>query len=240
MAECGSDGGKRVSVGILRWEAGPKDLSQFEEIPGHLLHPATFEFPVRYKRVTGASFETVVRSPSASVLRETIRMARELEEESVRAITTSCGFNAIFQKELAASVSVPVFTSSLLQVPLVHRMAGEGRIGILTADEESLTQGHLRTVGIDASIPIAIAGVQDTHTFSSIRDDPGSLLDIPRFREEVLGVVGRRLVERHADMRAIVIECTDLAPFSADIKKATRLPVFDIITLTRWVYHSIV
>jgi hypothetical protein len=51
----------------------------------------------------------------------------------VGAITTSCGFLVKFQRELAAAVSVPVFTSSLLLVPFVHRLLAPGRrIGILT------------------------------------------------------------------------------------------------------------
>ena len=55
-----------------------------------------------------------------------IEGARFLEREGVRAITTNCGFLARFQGEMAAAVSVPVFTSSLLMVPLVHRMLPPG------------------------------------------------------------------------------------------------------------------
>ena len=63
-----------------------------------------------------------------------IKTAREMEKDGIRAITTSCGFNAVFQSELSNSVSVPVFTSSLLQVPMVYRMLGKGYlVGIITA-----------------------------------------------------------------------------------------------------------
>ncbi len=39
------------------------------------------------------------------------QLAKEVEKEGVRAITTSCGFNAIFQEALANAVNIPVFTS---------------------------------------------------------------------------------------------------------------------------------
>lgn len=44
----------------------------------------------------------------------------------------------------------------------------------------------------------------------------------------------------HPDIGAIVLECTDLPPFSAAIRRATGLPVFDIVTMTTWVVDSIV
>ena len=38
----------------------------------------------------------------------------------MRAIVTSCGFFSVVQDALAQAVRVPVFTSSLLLVPLLH------------------------------------------------------------------------------------------------------------------------
>src|SRR5438552_3250101 len=74
--------------------------------------------------------------------------ARELERGGVRAITTNCGFLAMFQRELAAAVSVPVFTSSLMLVPLVSRMLGpDRRVGILTVYGPALGERHWRGLG---------------------------------------------------------------------------------------------
>ena len=57
-----------------------------------------------------------------------IEAARDLEAHGVRAITTSCGFLAAFHRELAAAVSVPMLTSSLLQAPLVARLRAAGAV----------------------------------------------------------------------------------------------------------------
>jgi Asp/Glu/hydantoin racemase len=227
-------------IGILGWEAGHKDtLSQFEQMAGNIANPDTFDFSVMYKRVKGAYYQTVVVQPNAQVLEAMIQAARELEQEGIRAIATSCGFNAIFQRELANAVGVPVFASSLIQVPIVHRMLREDqRVGIITADREYLTEQHLEGAGITRTISVAIRGVEATEEFSKIRSDPNAILDVTRFQEEVVGVVVA-LVEENPDVGAIVLECTDLPPFAAAIRQATGLPVFDIVTLTNMIYESV-
>ena len=227
-------------VGILGWETGHKDtLSQFEQIAGNIANPDTFDFPVIYKRVKGDYYQTVVVQPNAQALESMIQAARELEQEGIRAIATSCGFNAIFQGELANAVGVPIFASSLIQVPLVHRILREGqRVGIITADKEYLTEQHLEGAGITKTIPVAIRGVEATEEFSKIRADPNAVLDVARFQEEVVGVA-EALVREERDVGAIVLECTDLPSFAAAIRRATGLPVFDIVTLTNMIYESV-
>lgn len=227
-------------IGILGWEAGHEHtLSQFEQTAGNIANPNTFDFPVLYKRVQGAFYQTVVVQPNAQVLEAMIQAARELEQEGIRAIATSCGFNALFQSELANAVDVPVFASSLLLVPLIHRMLRKGQsVGIITADKRHLTEQHLEGAGITRSIPLAIRGVEDTGEFSKIRDDPDAVLDEARFQGEVVGVA-ETLVREEPDVGAIVLECTDLPPFAAAIRRATGRPVFDMVTLTNMLYEAV-
>jgi Asp/Glu/hydantoin racemase len=228
-------------LGILGWEAGNDDtLAQLESIPGNIAHRDTFVFPVRYLRVRGACFETVVVRPSQAICGAMIAAARELEGEGVRAIATGCGFNALFQRELADSVSVPVFASSLLQVPVIHRMLKKDQlVGVITADSSSLTQRHLEAVGITPDTPLAIRGIEGTEEFSRVRADPEAVVDAGRMQAEVVDVA-LSLIRAHPRTGAILLECTDLPPFAATIRRATRLPVFDIVTMACWVLDSIV
>lgn len=228
-------------IGIIGWEAGNEDtLPQLEQIHGNIAHPDTFSFPVLYKRVKGAYYQTVVVQPNAKVLSAMIRSAQEMEQEGVKAIMTSCGFNAIFQRELSNAVDVPIFASSLIQVQLVHQMLKKGqKVGIITADKEHLTEEHLEKAGITKKIPLCILGVENTEEFSKIRSDPNAVLDVAKFQREVVNVA-KKLVEENPNVGAIVLECTDLPPFAAAIRKAVGLPVFDIVTLTNMVYESVV
>ena len=126
-----------------------------------------------------------------------------------------------------------------MQVPLVHKMLGsDSCIGIITADEDSLTEDHLEAVGIDSSIQLVITGVQDTESFSQVRDNPEAELNVEKFRSEVVDVASH-LIKQKENIKAIVLECTDLPPFSEDIREMSGLPVFDIVTLTNWIYGTI-
>src|SRR5881296_4141018 len=128
---------------------------------------ASFPFPVRYERVAGADPDLVVRRGAVGLLPAFVEGARQLESEGVGAITTNCGFLVKFQRELATSVRVPVFTSSLLLVPLVHRLLPPSqRIGIMTVDATSLTPEHLAGAGIGGDVPIAVAGMETEKEFT--------------------------------------------------------------------------
>jgi len=227
-------------LGILGWEAGNKDtLAQLESVSGNIAHPDTFDFPVRYRRVDGACYETVVVRPTPEVCEKMVRAARELEKEGVRALSTSCGFNALFQKTLADAVNIPVFSSSLLQVPVVSRMLKKNQsVGIVTANKPRLTDDHLEAVGITSTVPVSIYGIEETHEFSRVRSDPNAALNVIKMQEEILCIV-QSLLKEHPETGAIVLECTDLPPFASAIREITGLPVFDIVTLVYWVMDGL-
>jgi len=215
------------TVGILMLD------TRFPRIPGDMGNAATFPFPVRYQRVAGASPDLVVRRGAAGLLPAFVDGARQLEREGVGAITTNCGFLVTYQRELAAAVAVPVFTSSLLLVPLVHRMLPPGRrVGIMTVNAASLGAEHLAAAGVGPDVPVAVAGLEGEKEFTRVLLGDEMELDVELAREEH-GRVARRLVTDHPDVGAIVLECTNMPPYTADIQRETGRPVFDITTLVR-------
>ena len=221
------------TVGILMLD------TRFPRIPGDMGNAATFPFPVRYHRVSGAAPDLVVRRGAEGLLPAFIAGARELEREGVGAITTNCGFLVKYQPELAAAVSVPVFTSSLLLVPLVHRLLPAGRrVGIMTVSAATLGAEHLRGAGIGSDIPIAVAGLETEKEFTRVLLGDELELDVEAAREEHVRVA-RRLVGEHPDLGAIVLECTNMPPYSADIQRETGLPVFDIVSLVTLVHAAL-
>ena len=221
------------SVGILMLD------TRFPRIPGDMGNAATFPFPVRYQRVAGASPDLVVRRGAAGLLPAFVDGARQLEREGVGAITTNCGFLVTYQRELAATVAVPVFTSSLLLVPLVHRMLPPGRrVGIMTVDAASLGAEHLTAAGVGADVPVAVAGLEGEKEFTRVLLGDEMELDVDLAREEHVRVA-RRLVTDHPDVGAIVLECTNMPPYTADIQRETGRPVFDITTLVRMAHDGL-
>ena len=222
------------TVGILMLD------TRFPRIPGDMGNALSFEFPVRYHRVAGADPDRVVRRGAAGLLPAFIEGARALEREGVGAVTTNCGFLVTFQRELAAAVRVPVFTSSLLLVPLVHRMLAPGRrVGILTVNAATLGPEHLAAAGITPEIPVAVAGLETEKEFTRVLLGDELELDVEAARAEHVRVA-RRLVAEHPDVGALVLECTNMPPYTADIQRATGLPVFDILSLVRLAHAAVV
>jgi len=229
-------GGQNIfgfSVGILMLD------TRFPRIPGDMGNASTFPFPVLYHRVRGASPDRVVRQGQQELLPAFIEGARALEREGVRAVTTNCGFLAKFQSEVAASVSIPVFTSSLMLVPLVHRMLPPKKVvGVMTVDASSLRPEHYTGAGITKDIPTVVAGMETEKEFTRVMLDNELELDVEAARQEHL-TVARRLVEGHPEIGALVLECTNMPPYRADIQAVTGLPVFDITTLVRMVHDAV-
>ncbi len=222
-----------IPIGVLCLE------SYFAKPPGHIKNAQTFDFPVAYKIVEGATTERIVDNPDPGLIEPFVEAARELEREGVKAITGSCGFLALFQRQLADAVAVPVFTSSLIQIPLVHAMQRrDQKVGVVVAKKNALTPAHLEAVGA-AGVPICVAGMDDQPEFCEVIIEAERLeLDLDRFGTELLSVV-ENLVGENPDIGSIVIECTDMTYFSHLVQRRVNRPVFDLITLTRMVHEAV-
>ncbi len=228
-------GGKTTygqSLGILMLD------TRFERIPGDVGNATTWPFPVRYKVVTGATSPRIMgREPDGALLAPFLSAARELEAEGVAAVTTSCGFLAAFQPQLAAAVDVPVLTSALLQVPLAARLIGPGRsVGILT-ERPNLTEDHFRALGWSTDeISVVVRALPDNAVFPTIFIDGSGRPVEPTLLEAELVDAARKLVGEAPAVGAIVLECTNFVPFSAAMREATGRPVFDLYTLVAGVH----
>ncbi|MDU8929227.1 aspartate/glutamate racemase family protein [Alisedimentitalea sp. MJ-SS2] len=152
----------------------------------------------------------------------------------------------MFQKEIAEAVSIPVFVSSLLQVPLAHQMT-RAPVGVLTASAPSLTEKHIAGAGCEG-IPIAVQGLEETEEFAAVilRNERVGM-DLGKVEQEVLAA-GRALIEKAPNIGAVVLECTDLPPYAHQLQAALDRPVFDLTThaklmhdvVSRQVYSGIV
>jgi Asp/Glu/hydantoin racemase len=229
-------GGKNIfghSIGILMLE------SRFPRIPGDVGNATTWDFPVLYKVVKNATPDAVVRKGDRGLLPSFVKGAQELEKEGVRAITTNCGFLAMFHQEMAAAVNVPVFTSSLMQVPLVYAMLKPSqKVGIITIHARSLTQRHLSSVGAD-KVPHVILGTEGEEEFSHVILDDEMELDVEKSRNELVKTA-KKMISDSPEVGAIVLECTNMPPYAAAIQQETGLPVFDIYTFVNMVYQAVV
>jgi hypothetical protein len=223
------------SIGILMLDTA------FPRIPGDIGNALTYRFPVRYKIVKGAQPEKIMgHSPEKHLLDPFIQAAKELEAEGVKAITTSCGFLSRFQAEIAGAVNVPVFTSALMLVPLVHAMLGGCRsIGIFTERAQYMNEEHFRSVGWSSrDIPVVVRGMKEDAVFPSIFIGNKNSLDTNILRAE-MQVMAEEFIAQNPQAGAIVLECTNMGPFSRLIAEVTGIPVFGINALASLVQQAI-
>src|SRR3954471_13777568 len=199
-------GGRTVygqALGILMLD------TRFPRPPGDVGNATTWPFPTQYRIVKGADTSRIMgRDPDPSLLAPFVEAARELEAHGVRAITTSCGFLAVFQRELAAAVSVPVLTSALLQVPLAARLLRpDQKVAVLT-ERPHLTERHFQAVGWSAQeIPIVLESLPPDAVFPTVFIDNGLESDTAILEQEMV-TFAQRVVRDHSDVGALVLECT--------------------------------
>lgn len=227
-------GGKAVygaAVGILMLEA------RFPRIPGDMGNALTWPFPVHYKVVRDASPDRVVRRGAEGLLDRFVAAARDLVADGVDGITTNCGFLSLFQDELAAAVGVPVATSSLMQVGMVNRLLPPGRrAGVLTISASTLTPRHLECAHVPEGTPVGSTEGLREFTRAILGDEMH--LDVEAARQDNVEAA-LALQTAHPGLGAIVLECTNMVPYAADIRAATGLPVFSILSFVTWFQSSL-
>lgn len=158
-----------------------------------------------------------------------------------RAIAAECGYFAYFQKDIAGYVDVPVFMSSLLQVPFAQRLIGPDKVvGILAARESQLHKEHLEAVGIQPGSNYVIAGAEGRcaefeHLWYEPErtDPPAAYYDEAEkeFLEVAVDFYGA-----HPNMGAMVMECTGFQPFARAVQRQIDLPIFSWGTLLDYAY----
>lgn len=199
----------------------------FPRLPGDVGHATSWRMPVRWRTVTGASPQRVVRDADASLLAPFAAAAQALAAEGAAALTTSCGFLVRFQAALQAAVPVPVWTSALLALPALHRP------GVLTVDARSLGADELEAAGADPATPVQ--GLADGCALQRTLLENLPVLDAAQAEADTVAAA-RRLCERHPAIDALVLECTNLPPYADALRRASGLPVHDLPSLVeaRW------
>jgi hypothetical protein len=103
----------------------------------------TYPFPVRFKVVEGADIPRLLAGDRA-LLDPSLAAARDLVNDGCRAIVGACGYFAKFQREMAEALEVPVFMSSLCQVPMIlGSLRSSEQLGIVCASKPSLDAATL-------------------------------------------------------------------------------------------------
>lgn len=210
-------------------------------IPGDTANATTYDFPVRFQRVEGLTVEKMF-SHDVLMYEKIKEAALSLKKEGVRAITSDCGFMIIHQQRLANELRMPVFVSSLMQLPFMDLITGGKRhVGVITANSRSLTHELFSMAGASTDLigRLSVRGLEDYEPFVEAVFEEKGELDSDLIEA---GVVQRaqQLLKEEPDIGAILLECSLLPPYGAAVQEAVGLPVFDFVTMINYVHSTVV
>ncbi|MCA0939666.1 aspartate/glutamate racemase family protein [Salipiger pacificus] len=220
-------------IGILSLD------TRFPRIPGDAGNPESYHLPARVRVVPGAGSPDIVKDgrPAPALVEGFRSAAEELVSQGACLITSTCGFLITVQREIAAALPVPVLLSGLCLLPTVRQMVGGRPVGVLTASAPALGDAAIRAAGA-APEDVRIGGLQDcplfAESFLAPKDRQRGAFDPAQMQAEVCRAAEAH-VARSPEIAAIVLECGNLPPYAAALRRVTGRPVFSILDAARLV-----
>ncbi|XP_068727710.1 uncharacterized protein [Montipora capricornis] len=203
--------------------------------PGDIDHPDSFNCDVYYKVVPGLTFEMCQKGKMTDEIKERFKESIKwlVKEKNVNGITGDCGFMMNFQSIARKITKIPIFMSSLCQLPAVTcAYAEKEQIIIMTANGKSLEpmRDLIRDeCGVDTQDKrYHIVGCEDVPHFGEAVANG----DKVNTKKATPGIVKKAVeaLKKYPQSRAFLLECTELPPYSDAIRFHTGLPVYDSIT----------
>ena len=218
-----------ASLGVVRLDYN------YPPAPGDIDHPGSYQYDVFYRAVPGLTFEMCQSGKLSEEVEPKFKEAIDfLEAKKVSGITGDCGFYMWFQAlaRRYTKLHTPVFMSALAQLPAVTAAFGQHeKIAIFTANSETLKpmKGLIKDeCGVDPEESrFVIVGCQDVPGFEAVA--LGEKVNVEAVTPGMVDKL-KATLEAHPTIRAILMECTELPPYSDAFRAASGLPVFDAIT----------
>ena len=206
--------------------------TRFPRPEGDIGHPSAFGVPTRRCVISGAWPDKIVQSGAGlrkgRVVTPILQLVRRLAHDGAKAITTSCGFLVLLQKEMQAQVKIPVITSSLLQVPNLLKL--HAKVGVLTISSSKLGVEHLRAAGVPAGrmADVVVQGVDAKSEFATVILGNHPEMNIEKAAADVLAAAVA-LKKREPTLTCVVLECTNMPPYRAAIEAATGMKTWALV-----------
>lgn len=215
--------------------------------PGDVRNASAYSFPIQYETAIGVNIKKLCYTDNKSRNFEPLKnAAQKLERMGCRAIAAECGYFAYYQKQIAIHVNVPVFMSSLLQVPWAQNLIGPKKVvGILMSESQDfpcLTDQHLKAVGIRPGTNYVLGGTMEPGVCEEFdhlwteeyqTDPPSAFYD--KAQNEFIPVAVD-FYQKHPNMGAMVLECTGFQPFARALQREIDIPIFSWGTLLDYAF----
>jgi len=217
---CGS------KLGVLRIDYS------YPPVPGDIDHPGSFAYPVEYLMIKGLTFELCQAGHFTDDIKEKlIKGIEELQQKGCKAITGDCGFMMWYQAFARQQTALPVVLSSLAFLPTATSVfSAEEQIAVFTANRDTLEPMNgliCETSGVSTKdVKYVFVDCKTVPGFEAVIK--GDKVDVAKVTPGMV-IRAKKIIKDNPRVRAVFMECTELAPYSDAIRDATGLPVFDPI-----------
>ena len=235
-----------LSIGVMLCD------STYPAFPGDVKNPSAYSFPIQYDVIEGMRWETLVNGSDedrAVCLNAVIASAKRLERLGCKAIVAECGFFFHYQKEIVKHVNIPVFMSSLLQLPFIQNTIPENKsIGIVCASRKSLEENMeiLYDLGLNRNRTVHLFDELEEHfctQFYSLwyREDTEEVAEC-KFAEaqEDMIILCKKFYETYPDLGTLLFECTGYQPFANAVQEQLNLPIYSWGTMLEYINSAVV
>ena len=124
-----------------------------------------------------------------------------------------------------------------MQIPSLRAILPANKaIGVMTYDSRRLGDVHLLELGIRPE-GVRIWGAPDDGHLRGIIAR-GETYDAERLENELVDQA-KALTSRYEEVVAVVLECTNMAPYGGAIQRAVNLPVYDVYTMGTSFYSGL-
>ena len=197
--------------------------TDFPRIAGDVGCPDSYTGDVEILRIASASVSKIVSNQPDKIDMAPFEPA--LQQASGDVIVTSCGFLSYWQAHLAIQTTKPFISSSLIALERLSDLYDPGEILILTFDEHALTSQHL---GVFSDYASGIVGLPEQMHLRQVISENRTDLNADLAAQELTRFIATRQQPQH---KHLLLECTNLPPYKAQMKHVTGLPITDILTL---------
>jgi len=201
-------------------------------LPGNVANAQSFNFPVLYEVLDGVRASRVMGG-DADVGERVILAGQKLVKRGARVVLGACGSFANYQKQTAATLSVPTFLTVMMQVPwILPSLKSDQKIGVIAAAASALTPKVFDQSGITDSDRLVIDEAIKLESFMKMASCDAGFDPVQLAND--MAQLAKQMVDNSPEIAAILLQCSDMPPFAAAIQDAVQLPVFDMTSIVEW------
>ena len=196
--------------------------THFPRVPGDVASTDTYLNEVEIIRIPLATVDKIVSARPDLI--DITPFEAAIESAQAEIIVTSCGFLSYWQQHLQKGTDKIFISSALIALERLSQQFAPEEVLTLTFDDSRLTAQHFNEYPSYANQTI---GLPRHMLLRRVISENLKILDIETVTQELTEFISTKQRENH---KHLLLECTNLPPYKAELQKKSGLGITDILT----------